>query len=98
MPSELENLEDIRELDHQLKSHSEPSTPVPKQKNAPEQSPEEDTFTLRPSTQTYDICCQNTKRNYKHPRNTKNRPNKEECKRTTARKTEHTEKFRQPGQ
>ncbi|KAG5871157.1 hypothetical protein JTB14_020191 [Gonioctena quinquepunctata] len=47
-------MEDISELDLKPKSHSEPGTPISKQKNPIEKPPEEDNSTQLPSTQMND--------------------------------------------
>ncbi|KAG5882551.1 hypothetical protein JTB14_007158 [Gonioctena quinquepunctata] len=47
-------MEDISELDLKPKSHSEPGTPISKQKNTIEKPPGEDNSTQLPSTQMND--------------------------------------------
>ncbi|KAG5892499.1 hypothetical protein JTB14_015409 [Gonioctena quinquepunctata] len=53
-PSDLENLEDISKLYLKPKSHSEPGTPISKQKNTIEKPPEEDNSTQLSPTQMND--------------------------------------------
>ncbi|KAG5881168.1 hypothetical protein JTB14_035675 [Gonioctena quinquepunctata] len=90
-------MEDISELDLKPKSQSKPGTPISKQKNTIEKPPEEDNSTQLPSAQMNDKADTTLKEATNIQGTPKNRRNEQKYRRTTSRKTEHTEKLLQNG-